>query len=83
MRTTVTLDPDVEATIRRMMAERGLSFKSALNDAIRAGTGAPAPSATYTRQARLGTATVNLDQALRVAGQLEDDELIRKARLGK
>ena len=36
-RTTVTLDPDVEQIVRRRMAERGVSFKEALNDAIRSG----------------------------------------------
>jgi hypothetical protein len=37
VRTTVTLDPDVEKLIRDTMRERGVSFKQALNDAIRAG----------------------------------------------
>ena len=41
MRTTVTLDADTELLVRRRMRERGISFKQALNDAIRAGlTGA-------------------------------------------
>jgi len=30
MRTTVTLDPDVERLVRDVMRERGLSFKQAL-----------------------------------------------------
>ena len=38
MRTTVTLDPDVESTLRKVMRERGVSFKAALNDAVRSGT---------------------------------------------
>lgn len=37
MRTTVTLDPDTHALIQRAMKERGLSFKAAVNDAIRRG----------------------------------------------
>src|SRR5579864_7882531 len=37
MRTTVTLDPDVQALIETAMRERGISFKQAVNDAIRAG----------------------------------------------
>src|SRR5215471_17992270 len=37
MRTTVTLDPDVEARLREIARERGISFKEALNSAIRAG----------------------------------------------
>ncbi len=84
MRTTVTLDPDTEALVRRLMAERGVSFKKALNDAIRAG--APerdhsTPFRTPTR--RMGVPTVNLDQALRLAADLEDEELLRKQRAGR
>lgn len=84
MRTTVTLDPDTEAAVRRLMAERGVSFKQALNDAIRAGV-APAdqPRAAVTRVRSMGVPTVNLDQALRLAGDLEDEELLRRMRSGR
>lgn len=37
MRTTVTLDSDVEALVRKAMRERGESFKQVLNAAIREG----------------------------------------------
>ena len=37
MRTTVTLDPDVEALLQIAMKERRLSFKDALNAAVRLG----------------------------------------------
>ena len=37
MRTTVTLDPDVEQLLRDAMQRRRQSFKEALNQAIRAG----------------------------------------------
>ena len=37
MRTTVTLDPDVERLVRSAMRERGISFKEALNQAARKG----------------------------------------------
>jgi len=37
MRTTVTLDSDVEQLLRDAMQRRRLSFKEALNQAIRAG----------------------------------------------
>ena len=37
MRTTVTLDPDVEALVKAAMAEQHLTFKDAVNQAIRAG----------------------------------------------
>ena len=37
MRTTVTLDADTERLLRSAMRERNLSFKAALNEAIRRG----------------------------------------------
>ncbi len=81
MRTTVTLDPDTELLVRRRMQERGVSFKQALNDAIRQGAGAPAGEpAPVTRVVHLGEPTVNLDRALTLAGELEDEELLRRMR---
>ncbi len=82
MRTTVTLDPDTAALVQRRMREHGVSFKQALNDAIRAGArGGEALFRTET--ASLGVPAVNLDRALQLAGELEDEELVRKSRLGK
>ena len=46
MRTTVTLDEDVESLIAAAMRERGISFKQAVNEAIRAGL-APRSAATF------------------------------------
>lgn len=84
MRTTVTLDADTEALVRRHMRERGLSFKAALNEAIRAGLQAPRRAASFrTPTADLGRPTVNLDRALQLVAELEDTELVRKQRLGK
>jgi hypothetical protein len=37
MRTTVTVDPDVEALLRQAMQESGQSFKTTLNQAVRRG----------------------------------------------
>lgn len=85
MRTTITLDPDTIALIRRRMKEKGLSFKQAVNEAIRAGLGGstePRPP-FRTRTAAMGQPTVSLDRAVQLAGELEDEELVRKARLGK
>lgn len=83
MRTTVTLDPDTAQLLRRRMKERGVSFKEALNDAIRAGAGSgPAGKPFRTETAALGESRVNLDRALQIAADLEDDELVRKLRTG-
>lgn len=84
MRTTVTLDPDVEALIRVAMQARGLSFKQALNEAVRAGL-APRPKRrfrqrTFTLGARPG---VDYTKALALAASLEDEEIARKLALGK
>ncbi|HEV2360187.1 MAG TPA: hypothetical protein VGS21_00650 [Acidimicrobiales bacterium] len=85
MRTTVTLDDDTERLVRRRMRERGESFKVALNESIRAGV---QPSGS--RRVRYSTPTfsmgapaVNLDRALILAAELEDEEIVRKARSGK
>ena len=83
MRTTVTLDPDTEQIVRRRMAERGVSFKVALNDAIRHGVRAAGDASPFrTATAAMGQSRVNLDRALQIVADLEDDELIRKLRAG-
>lgn len=82
MRTTITLDPDTEQIVRRRMRERGQSFKEAVNDLIRAGVAARADREFRTQTASMGESVVNLDRALQVAADLEDDELIRRLRVG-
>ena len=84
MRTTVTLDADTEALVRRIMSERGVSFKRALNDTIRAG--APTRAArggSVTRTRPMGEPSVDLDRALALAADLEDAELARRMQVGK
>jgi hypothetical protein len=81
MRTTVTLDDDVLQIIRRRMSDKHVPFKVALNDAIRDGAaGRPTPPKFRTQTADLGVPSVNLDRALQLAGELEDEELIRRQR---
>jgi len=84
MRTTVTLDPDVYARIRKLMRERGLSFNDAVNTAIREGLadqGERQPFETPTFE--MGPARVPLERALTLAGELEDERLLRKRFFGK
>lgn len=83
MRTTVTLDADTESAVRRLMALRGLSFKRALNDAIRAGISEPTREKRHTIVRSMGRPTVNLDRALQLAGELEDEERLREMRAGR
>ena len=84
MRTTVTLDADTEQIVRRRMRERNVSFKQALNDAIRSGAAQSAPPTEVfrTQTAAMGASAVNLDRALQVVADLEDDELIHRMRRG-
>jgi hypothetical protein len=83
MRTTVTLDPDVEAKLKATMRERGISFKAALNDAVRAGIDrSPVARPFKVHTAPLGI-RINIDKALTIAGEMEDEEVLRKIEEGK
>jgi hypothetical protein len=78
MRATVTLDDDTAALVQQRMREQGVSFKVALNDAIRAGTSAR--THFHTEPADLGTPAVNLDQALRHGREPHQRRPSRRAR---
>lgn len=82
MRTTVTLEPDVAQLIQALMRERGLSFKEAVNLAVRRGLG-PTKAAGRTPTFPMGEPAVPITHALRLAADLEDDEIARKLALGK
>lgn len=82
MRTTVTLDPDTEQIVRSRMRDRKVSFKQALNDTIREGS-RPVREPFRTRTIDMGKPLVNLDKALQLAGDLEDEENIRKMQTGR
>ena len=80
MRTTVTLESDVEALLKQRMRERGLSFKRALNEAVRAGlkqARAPVPPFKQ-RTVRMGRPKMDLTKALALAGELEDQQRVRR-----
>ncbi len=88
MRTTVTLEPDVEVLLRKLMRERGVSFKEALNQAVRSGIGGVLrPQAR--RHFRQKTHHMGFqgefrwDKALLLADLMEDEELVRKLQLRK
>jgi hypothetical protein len=86
MRTTVTLDYDLAAKLRALARERGISFKEALNSTLRRGlaSGGGSPQRYRLASRRLGLRPgVDLEHALRLAGELEDAETIRKLVLRK
>lgn len=78
---TVALDPDVAAKLKAVARERGISFKEALNSAVRAGLGGSRRAARSFKQysqpmgLRPG---FNLDKALHLTAGLEDEELTRR-----
>lgn len=77
MRTTLTLDPDVEVLLQRAMREQGAPFKSVVNDALRhglrGGMAAPAPFVQPVFDG--GVPLVDLTKAGALAAELEDQEL--------
>jgi len=80
MRTTVTLDSDVEALVRKVMAERHLSFKEVLNSAVRASLGGVARPKRFVQAtfSMGGEQNFRWDKALLAADALEDEERLRK-----
>ncbi|MDQ3782892.1 MAG: ribbon-helix-helix domain-containing protein [Actinomycetota bacterium] len=86
MRTTIDLDPDVDARLRALARERGVPLRVVINDALRAGTRTnPGNDEAYTLPSYpLGVRPgIDLDKAFRLAGELEDVELARKLDLRK
>jgi hypothetical protein len=82
MRTTVTLDPDVESLLRKEVRRRGEPFKQVLNNAIRAGlrTMKRREEAFQPLTFAMGKPRVDLTKAASLAAELEDDELIERHR---
>jgi hypothetical protein len=86
MRTTVTLDPEVQSLIRTAMNERGISFKEALNSAVKLGlTHHKVKGSKFEQKAHSlgGEQNFRWDKALEVAAALEDEESGRKLSLRK
>jgi hypothetical protein len=88
MRTTVTLDKDVERLLRDAMHRSQSGFKQALNAAIRAGLGqktAPVARRPFVLKARPLGLRAGLDPAgfNKLADDLELDAVLEKGRSGR
>jgi hypothetical protein len=87
MRTTITLDPDVAARLDRRVRERGITFKEAVNSALRLGLDAdqpPAPEPYVVPTFRMGLRQdLDWDRASHIDADLQDEETLRKLALGK
>lgn len=85
MRTTLTLDEDVANDIRILMRDRSAGLKETINEVLRRGLRAcavvePYESPLFASGVRPG---IDLDKALSLAAELEDDEIVRKFEMGK
>lgn len=82
----MTLDADVAKALRDRMRARGAGFKETVNDVLRSGLRAGAPSTVayeipvFESDIRPG---IDLDKALALAAAMEDDEILRKLNVGK
>jgi hypothetical protein len=87
MRTTVTLDPDVERLVRDAMTERSISFKEALNEAARIGLTSKGrkPGRRFVQKTfHMGEEQeFRWDKALALADAIENEEINRKLMLRK
>ncbi|HSR67284.1 MAG TPA: DUF2191 domain-containing protein [Acidobacteriota bacterium] len=89
MRTTLTIEDQLAQALRRIAYESGRSFKDVVNETIRAGLGArgdlPQPKPYKLKPSSLGGVRpgIDLDHALRLAGELEDEEIAAKLRMRK
>jgi hypothetical protein len=83
VRTTLTLDDDVAAAVQRLAAERGWTFKQAVNSLLRAGLAGPARPRRYRVPARRLGLRPGVDPSLRLAAELEDAALTQKLELRK
>ncbi len=75
MRTTVTLDPDVQNLLKEAAHRTGKPFKATLNDAIRAGLRPQRLAETASPQwpvFDMGVPLVDLTKALALADTLDD-----------
>jgi hypothetical protein len=81
MRTTVTLDTDVQRLLKDAEHRTGRPFKQVLNDAVRAGLGRSSARAPAFKQPvfSLGRAKVDLTKATALAGELQDQDALARA----
>ncbi|NOX31940.1 MAG: antitoxin [Actinobacteria bacterium] len=82
MRTTITLESDTEQLIRARMRDRGCSFKEAINGAIRDGHRTDNPTTFESPIVPMGRPSLNLDRALYLAAELDDEALADKLATG-
>jgi hypothetical protein len=84
MRTTLTIEPDVALKLKRMMAQKKISLKHAVNQALRAGleqSGKVAPSKFKVEPFHSGgfLPGIDPDRLNQLADELQAEEFLKKA----
>lgn len=89
MRTTLTIDDELVRELKTAAARSGRSFKEVVNQALRLGLAA-ARSSGASKRYRLKPASLggpnegyDLDKALAIADDLEDEAIVQKLTLRK
>lgn len=86
MRTTIDLDPDVDARLRALARERGVPLRTVINDALRAGshptraTSSPYKVPVHALAVR---PEIDITKGLQLVADLEDNEAAHKLDLRK
>ena len=88
MRTTLTIDDSLVDALKKRAFETGKPFKQVVNEVIASGLQPPPkprqkPFVQKTYNLGQPTPGMNLDKALKLAGELEDEEIARKMELRK
>lgn len=85
MRTTVRIDDELLARLKRRARAEGVSLTELVNRTLRAGLEAKRPRrrAVRIRTVDMGPPRIDLDRALHLAEALEDEEILRKMALRK
>lgn len=88
MRSTVRIDDDLMTELKARAHAESVSLTRILNRTLRAGLAKPKPDRQRARRFKqktvsMGRPTVDLDKALALAAQLEDEEIARKLALRK
>ncbi len=74
MRTTLILDEDIAARLRHLTEERGISFRVAVNEALRAGLALVSQGREYRlpMNSMVARPGIDLDRALQLDAAFED-----------
>ena len=84
-RVTVSLPEEVHRRLRERARARRTSFDRIVVETLRAGLRTTSAARRYRLLPGfdLGEPSVDLDKALRLAGEMEDEEILRKIEVGK